>query len=301
MAAIEPDWSDLRIFLAVAEAGSLTGAAARLRLSQPTVGRRLKALEEAVGGPLFERLPNRLEPTALARDLAQLAARMREGADAVRRRLDRPDEAGRALVRVSATSSVSLFLTRHLHRLAAECPGVELALLPTRSRANLGRREAEIAVRMRRPPAEGDMVVRRLGRFGFALYATEPLAAPHRRPDGTVDLAALDHIGIGVDERPSAKAEWMDRTVPPARSVARLGEMHLRHQAARDGVGAALLPCFVGDADPGLVRLLPPPDELAEDMFLLMHADLKDRPPVRAAADALVRLFRAEERRLAGG
>ena len=80
----------------------------------------------------------------------------------------------------------------------------------------------------------------------------------------------------------------------------RIGELPLRLAAVRQGLGATLLPCFLGDREPGLCRLLPPPPELAEEVYLLVHRDLKELAPVRGVTAALVELFRSEAAALGG-
>ena len=118
------DWDHVRVFLAVADAGEFGRGALALGLSEATVGRQVAALERALNSRLFERLPNR----------------------------------------VTVTTSLALFLTGHLERLLDAAGGVPLELVNTRAAQSLPQREAEIALRMRRPPERGELVVRRVGR-----------------------------------------------------------------------------------------------------------------------------------------
>ncbi|MBP2304646.1 LysR family transcriptional regulator [Azospirillum melinis] len=288
------DWEDIRAFLATARCGSLTGAAQRLRLSSPTLGRRLKRLEDALGGPLFDRLPNRLALTALGRSVLDNAAAMGDAAAAFARNADRLSATVQP-VRVTATTSVSAFLTLHLADLLAET-GADLTILSTRNALNLAQREADIALRMDRVPAEGDLVTRRLGSFGFTLYAMRGL-----RDDwsGRWDGAAV--VGLPETRRRPSQSGWVDDTVRDrgARIVARLSELPMRLDAARRGMGLTLLPCVLGDADPALVRVVDPPAALREDVHLLVHRDRRDAPAVAAVVDALVRLFRRHAEALA--
>ncbi|MGO4127403.1 LysR family transcriptional regulator [Inquilinus sp. YAF38] len=291
----EPNWDDIRIFLAVARAGSLTEAARRLRLSQPTIGRHLRSLEELAGARLFDRLPNRLELTAQGRALLQAAGGMEEGAGAVLRQLHQAAAAETEPVQVTATSSVSLFLAGHLQALLAES-GQAIAIGTSRARANLARREADIALRMRRVPEEGDLAARRIGHIGFALYA----ARTYMEQRGHDSLAGLDFIGLLEPERTPSQSAWFDAVAARGTTRCRLGEVYLRHRAAADGLGVALLPCFLGDADDRLRRLGDPVPELAEDVYLMLHGDLRRDAAVRAVAEALAALFRRQRRGLAG-
>ncbi|GLR79600.1 LysR family transcriptional regulator [Azospirillum oryzae] len=289
------DWEDIRAFLATARCGSLTGAAQRLRLSTPTLGRRLKRLEEALDGPLFDRLPNRLELTALGRSVLESAAAMGDAAAAFARNADRLAATARP-VRVTATTSVSAFLTLHLSDLLAET-GADLTIISTRNTLNLAQREADIALRMDRVPAEGDLVTRRLGRFGFTLYAKQDL-----RGDWSGRWDGAPVVGLPETRRRPSQSGWVDDTVQErgARVVARLSELPMRLDAARRGMGVTLLPCVLGDAESALVRVIDPPSALREDVHLLVHRDRRDAPAIAAVVDALVQLFRRHAEALAG-
>jgi DNA-binding transcriptional LysR family regulator len=291
----ELDWEDIRAFLATARCGSLTGAAQRLRLSPPTLGRRLKRLEETLGGLLFDRLPNRLELTALGRSVLDSAAAMSDAAAAFARNADRLTATAQP-VRVTATTSVSAFLNVHLPDLLAET-GADLTILSTRSALNLAQREADIALRMDRVPTEGDLVTRRMGSFGFTLYA-----APGLRDDWSGRWDGTPVVGLPQTRRRPSQSGWVDDTVQErgARIVARLSELPMRLDAARRGMGMTLLPCVLGDAEPALVRVIEPPAVLHEDVHLLVHRDRRDAPAVAAVVDALVRLFRRHADALAG-
>ena len=293
------DWEDIRAFLATAHSGSLTAAAQRLRLSPPTLGRRLKRLEEALGGPLFDRLPNRLDLTALGRSVLDSAAAMGDAAAAFARNADRLTATSRP-VRVTATTSVSAFLTLHLSDLLAETgaeTGAGLTIISTRNALNLAQREADIALRMDRVPAEGDLVTRRLGRFGVTLYAKRDL-----RDDWSGRWDGATVVGLPETRRRPSQSGWVDDTVRErgAHVVARLSELPMRLDAARRGMGMTLLPCVLGDAEPALVRVIDPPSALREDVHLLVHRDRRDAPAVAAVVDALVRLFRRHAEALAG-
>ncbi|HYE01151.1 MAG TPA: LysR family transcriptional regulator [Alphaproteobacteria bacterium] len=292
------DWDDVRVFLQIARSGSLTEAAAQLRISQPTAGRRLRALEAALGAALFDRLPNELVPTPLGRELAVLAEGMADGAAALLRRAQAAAAAPALPVRITATGSVSLFLAGQAGALMAGAPGAEIVLAATRDTLNLAMREAEIALRMRRPPASGDLVVRRLGRIAFGLYGARRYLA--ERTAAEIAAGRLNYIGLAAGGRAESQSAWVDRAAAEGWMRLRLADVALRHRAVADGVGVSLLPCFLGDGDPGLLRLGPPPEALVEDIHLLIHRDLRDSPPVRAVANALIRLFRAQGPALRG-
>lgn len=293
-----PRWDDVRVFLAVARTGSLIEAADALRVSEATISRRLRALEDRLAVRLFNRLPNRVVLTPLGERLVAASITMEDGAAAFERGALAESGIADASVRVTATTSVALFVTRHLDAILAAAAGVRLQLLDTRATLNLSRREAEIALRMRRPPEAGNLSVRKIGRIAFTLYAAREYL-DQQGMSRSVSLERLAFIALRHD-RSSRQSCWLDRIAGEAPMRVRLDDVHLRVEAVRRGLGVTLLPCFVGDAEPSFCRLLAPPPELAEDVFLLVHQDLRNLPALAAVGLALVGLFRKEAAALLG-
>lgn len=284
------DWEGIRLFAAIAEAGSLTRAAQRTGVSQPTLSRKLKNLEDGFGGSLFERLPNQLVLTALGGQLIDMARAMATTAESLERRALGLVRSGHEPIRVSATMTVSALLVRNIVALfeAASGQGCELHIETSRATASLAYREADIAIRHRHYPPEGHVRVRRLGALGFCMYGPARTA-----PRGVIGL---------VQDRPPPQPGWVDdhadRQDLPV--VARVGEFHLRQEAAAAGLGATLLPCFFGDQDRRLQRLGQPVPELEEDIFMLMRDEPGAQPGIRAIAGCIFDIFRTNAERLAG-
>lgn len=286
------DWDDIRVFMEVAGARSLTVAARHTGLSQPTISRRLKSMEDTIGGALFERFPNRIELTPLGKELIEPALAMKTGAESIRRRAELFVRGRAQAIRVSTTMSVSQFLCQHLGELAqlAARHGGELHIEPTREILNFAFRQTDLAVRLRGYPEHGPAKVRRIGRVSSAVYG--------RRGAGA---AARGVIGL-TKNRPPPQPEWLDRYAADRclPVVVRLGEFFQRYAAVKGGVGVSLLPCFLGDADASLERLGDVPRELDEDAFLLFHPDMADLPAVRAVADGISDLFAVHRSQLCG-
>jgi DNA-binding transcriptional LysR family regulator len=287
-APAEPRWDDLRVFLAVVAHGSLNAAARALRVSQPTIARRMRAVEEALGVPLVHRGANQVTLTEAGRAVLEAASPMAEAAAAVPRSAAayRPDP--HAPVRITATASVTMFLSLHAPALALSAAPAEVAFLPTRRRLDLAAGEADIALRMRRLPNGADLIGRRLGRIAFAMYQ-------HR--DDTSDAV----IAPPEDPDLSRQAAFVARFAAKRTIAARIGDMPIRYQAARAKLGSAFLPCWLGDSDPDLRRVTDVPDELTEDVFLVMHVRSRRRREIARVAEALKTLFRREAKTLAGG
>ena len=283
-----PSWDDLRIFLAVVAHGSMNAAAKALGQSQPTVARRIKVLEDDLGVSLFQRGPNNLELTEAGRAVLEASAPMAEAASAVPRTAAayRPDP--EAPVRITATASVTMFLSLHAAELHKAAAPVEIAFIPTRRRLDLGSGEADIALRMRKlPEGSEDLVARKVGQLAYALYARDmnPLAviAPPEDPDLSRQAAYVI-------------AYAKNRTI-----AARIGDMPIRYQAAKAGLGAACLPCWLGDGDDALVRVAEPAGTLFDEVYLMIHRRSRERPNVIRVADAVAALFKRHQKALAGG
>jgi DNA-binding transcriptional LysR family regulator len=280
------DWNDVRIFLSVAEAGSLAKAAERLGISIATVSRRLEALETALGQRLFDRRANRVELTAVAKTLVATARTMGEGADAMGRLAQGALGQGPEIIRITATMSMSWFISGHLAMLRSACPGVIFEVSATRAKLSLPQREADIAIRMRRPPDNGDLIVRRIGNVGHGLYATRAYLESLPAVVTSANLHSLHVIGSLRVVELSQQEQWIAANIGAERIIARMSEGVLREAAAVAGLGALLVPCVFGERNPLLARILAPIPALQEDVFILVHRDLIDVPRVRQAVDA---------------
>lgn len=283
-----PDWDDIRIFHAIARGGSLALAATRLGLSEATVARRLKALESELRLQLFRREANRLTLTPTGSELFAHASEV----EAAARRFASHATGARALadapVRITATTSISLFLTMHATAISAEAGGVEIDIISTRDRLDLARGQADIALRMRKVPEEPGYFGQKVGRLMQALYvrrdvdpATAPIISVSRETSSRID----DHIMAYAAGRPIA---------------ARVGDSAARYESIRSAGALSMAPCFMADADPRLVRLQPPPLATSDEIFLVSHAVSRQRPAVMAVLAAIRNVFRAHRAMLDG-
>ncbi len=293
-------WDDLRTFLEVARRGTLPEAARVLGVSPATAGRRVQRLEGVLGAPLFDRLPNRLALTHLGQELAEVGAAMQQGAAAIAQQASLRTAPADAPVRVTATGSVSLFLAANARRLTglAAAENVAVSVTATKAALDVAGGEADVALRMRRLPECGPLAGRRLGRVAFTVYVARCLWDRVGQPGN--DWRSMDVVGLTETARSPSQSQWLDEAAAACGASVRLrlGEVAMRHRAVRDGAGASLLPCFLGDCDPALVRLLPPPSHLIEDVYLLLHE--RRNCAVRAVADALGKMFLDEADVLGG-
>ncbi len=279
------DWNGPQLALAVHRAGGLTGAAKSLGIDHSTVFRRLAALETRLGVRLFERLPGgSYETTSAGERMAAAAERMEDEAFALDRDIAGHDH--RLSGRLRVTSSETLahrVLTRHLAAFREAHPGIVVELAIHNRVLSLSRREADIALRPIRPK-EGDLWGRKLADVAWTFYAAHDyLDANDGRLSSLEDLS--HHALIGWEENAAGimAADWLGRTVPIDAFVYRTSSLVNQFAAAKAGIGMALLPCYLGDGDPGLCRALPVPiDELKGELWIVTHADLKGTARVRA-------------------
>lgn len=279
------DWDDLRVFLELARAGSLSAAARSLRLSHATVGRRLAALESALGRSLMERRPDGYVLTEEGESVRALAEAMDERAQAIRRR--EGDDAGLSgTVRLTMTQALAdIFLIPRLGPLRAANPSLNLEIIVDNRTLSLARREADLAIRLARPQ-RGDLVGRRLATLGYGLYAA---------PDAPDTLIAYDESMAELPE-----ALWLDRHGGGRRVAFRSNSVQGQLAAAVAGFGTAFLPCMLADGVPGLERHPLPGPPLTREAWLLVHRDRREVPRVRTVIEHLVAVFTAERDRLEG-
>lgn len=281
-------WGDFAVVLALARAGSLAGAAERLGVNTSTVGRRLDALEAALGVHLFDRSPTGMAPTELAEALLPIAEAMeRSVADAVRLVEGRETEP-EGTVRITAPPGVAnWFVAPSLVRLRQRHPKLVIELDAAIGYADLTRRDADIALRATRPRS-GDLLAVRLTEADSVIVAAPSLI----QRTGKLDrLDAIDWITWGPDLAGLPDARWIAANVDAARIVLRTSSMDAQIQAARAGLGAILVGRpfleWIGLEPVPLSRSLAGrlPKTPNGALWLVGHRALRDVPRIRAVWD----------------
>ncbi|HEU4410053.1 MAG TPA: LysR substrate-binding domain-containing protein [Polyangiaceae bacterium] len=280
-------WDDQRVFLAVLEGGSLSAAARRLGLAQPTVRARLEALEQALGTVLFTRSAQGLLPTERARGLGDHVRAMAHASDAFVRAASAPAGEVAGAVRIAASEFVGVeVLPPMLARLRARHPDLAIELALSNATANLAEQEADVAVRMH-PPSQDTVVARKVGAVALGFFAHRDYVARRGRPEAPADLAAHDVIG---PDRAPFDLRLAEAALPApalARFVVRTDSHPAQLAAARAGLGVAVVQRPVGLADPHLVHLLPDLVVATLPLWVVTHRDLRAVPRVRATLDHL--------------
>ncbi len=290
------EWDDLRVFLTLSRESNLTATARRLGVSHPTIARRIKSLEDAIGARLFDRLPDRFVLTPAGEELMADAQSMERAAESIHRRSAGLTDTAHGTVRISAGEAMTAFLASHLPRLRRNLQCVEFELIASHMLANLSRREADLLIREQVPDL-ASIVTRRLGRVAYAVYGSPAIAVADTARD---TLRQLPWISFDEEHSYMPGQSWLFELLDGARAAVRVNDWLVLHDAARAGAGLAVLPCYVGDGDRVLRRIGPILEDVSADQWLLVHRDLRDLARIRAVIDALVLLFQEERGTLEG-
>lgn len=271
------EWSDVRIFLAILRAGTLGGAARTLGLSHPTVGRRLRALEQAMGHTLFQRTADGLVPTEESVAITALAEQMEDGALAMERRLAGREQTLQGSLRISSADWFGAYvLPPIIASFVKTYPHVEVEVLTGTRLFNLAQREADIAFRIV-PFDAPDIVQRRLTRLTYGAYVAADLPDPVFGDGAGFRLITMD---TSTGQFPDIA--WLRESFPNARPVLASNNRNVQARLCGQGIGIAVLPQVVGDQAPGLRRLGLPSEPPSRDIWMGYHRDLKRLQRLRA-------------------
>ncbi|MBR1124664.1 LysR family transcriptional regulator [Bradyrhizobium lablabi] len=300
------DWDNLRYVLAVADAGSLAGAARLLGVNHTTVLRRLGAFEDQLGVRLFERLPTGYVLTAGGEELIAAARRIDDTVATLGRKLTGQDLRLSGVVRVTTTDTLmGSILPEILAAFRTAHPGIQLEIALSNSMFNLSKRDADVAIRPAKDPPES-LIGRQVANVAFAVYGSPDYLAKH---DSAGGLAAHRWVAPDDSLAETSVAAWMRSELRGSEIALRAGSLLALRQAAEAGLGLAALPCYLGDMSPGLVCVHAPIAAMQTALWILTHEDLRHTARIRAfiefAAAALSRrrplLEGAESRPRAAG
>lgn len=265
-------WDDMRTVLAIAQAGSLSGAARELGVSHATVFRRLGAIEQRLGVKLFDRGRDGYAPTSAGEDVAEAAARIEAEVVGVERRVAGRDLLPSGTLRVTTTDTLlNGLLSPIFADFRRSYPEISLEIAVSNVLLSLSRREADLAVRPTQSPPE-NLVGRRVGSIAQAVYGA---SAVFPREDEPLELEAVDWIGPDETLWYRQLDAWMKEQGYDAQCHYRVDSLQGMLAGVRDGIGVAVLPCYLADGDVRLVRLSDTLPELANDLWLLTHPDLR--------------------------
>lgn len=293
------DWDDLRYFLAVASHGSTLAAGRAMRVSQTTVARRIAALEHGVALPLFDRHQAGYRLTPAGAELLQLALEVEASAArfedaALARSRDRGGIVRLTTEEVFATT----LLAPMLRELRESHPEIHIDLDTSQSVRDLGAGEADIAIRGTSLAQPAGTVGRRLCRDDWTLYCSREYGERHGVPRSIAELRRHPLIGGGGGNLWREYQSWLRQLGLEDQVAMHHGTSSGLLSAVRSGIGLAVLPCIAADADPELVRCLPPRSDNQRDFWILTHERVRRTPHIRLAMDFLYDRLSAHVRAL---
>jgi DNA-binding transcriptional LysR family regulator len=292
------DWNDTRFFLAVARARSLSGAGRTLKVEQSTVGRRLQALETALGARLFDRTPAGHLLTTAGEALLARAERIEDEALSAERALLGREGRVAGEVRMTTPQAFgNLVIAPLLAELHAQQPEIVVELLADNANLSLTKREADLAMRLGRPQ-QPLLIIRRLGAVANGIYASRAYLARRGRPRGG-DLTGHDVVDYDDSYLQKQAISWFHQHTRGGRRTVRVNNSHGLAAAIQAGMGLGPLPCWLGDGTPGLERVMPA-QGFVQDLWLVLHRDLRYVARIRAVADFFVAGLRRLAPRLLG-
>ncbi|MEZ5652028.1 MAG: LysR family transcriptional regulator [Burkholderiaceae bacterium] len=289
-------WDDLRYVLAVAEEGSMNRAARRLEVNHATVLRRIARLETEIGRPLFVRQANTYLLTSAGQSIVGVAADFEARLALLDERAGAEVTALGGNLRVTTTDSLMVgLLADPVAEFQREHPGVALEFSITNHLLDLSRRHADVAIRPTRAPPQTLHAVR-VADLAFGLYVAReyPLAG--------AEVGDPRHRWLVIDDSVMGPAmhEWLRRQVSDTNPMLRADSFVAIGSAAVRGLGLALLPCFMGDGHPELVRVQGPLDEVVTGLWVLRRPESVRVARVAAFCDAMTRALVAQADRLSG-
>ncbi len=290
------DWDDLRFFLAVARAGTLTLAASRLKTDHATVSRRITGLETALKARLFERRPQGTTLTEAGTRLLASAETIETAAVSAQNTIGDANLALSGVVRIAAPDGFgTLFLSARLAQLNALYPDLTIQLVSIPRAVSVSKREADIAVVIN-PPEEGRLRVKRLTNYVLHFYASAAYLAQHGKPDSLEALKSHRLITYVPDLLFSAELNFMPDLFSPAyrrfECASALGQL----EAVKAGAGIGILHDYTASADARLIKLLPE-HSFSRAYWIVTHADSQDLLRIRTIVDFITEEVKAARAR----
>ena len=279
------DWDDLRYVLAVSRDQSLSLAGSRLGVSHTTVGRRVRAIEDALGVRLFDRTPDAFVTTAAGQDIADVAEKVEAEVLLLEGRVLGRDAQLQGRVRVATMDMLLRKCLRGFSSFMTRYPSVDLTVTSSEENVSLLRREADVALRLTNKPPEY-LVGRRVGRVSFCVFGERRLVERIGK-DAQYNEFPWLHWDERLDMRPID--EWLQQNAPKATIAMRIGTSGgtAFREAIATGIGVQFLATFEGDDDPRLARIGRPIPQFEHDIWLLTLPDLRNTNRIRAFMDHL--------------
>ncbi len=282
------DWNALKIFLAVAQTGTLAGAANKLGVNHSTVFRRLQSFEEEVGGRLFERINNRYTLTLMGQEMLEKGKGIEDSFDTLERQVVGKDFQPKGIVKITAPTNIAYrLLPGYLESFRLAYPDIHIELLVSNLEFNMSNRQADIAVRATPSPPE-HLVGRKVRNITWGIYAGNAYIRKFGKPSNIKDLKTHSIIGATGNLSGLPAFTWLDKEHFQQISI-RSDELVAISYLAEAGHGLALLPD--DQARPELNKLFTVEVGSKSDLWLLTHPDLRNVERIKLVMQHLTQAF----------
>ena len=274
------NWDDLRLFLAVARTGSISGAASQLGVQHSTVSRRIRKFEEKLGTRLLERKTGRYELTQAGENVREASARIEREVLGVDGALLGKDTQQVGPLKVAALNNMaSTVLMPMFASFSKKLPQIELHIIVSNIDASLSQREADVAIRLTNTPTD-TLIGKRLATVASCIYGSRKYLKQLRKRGGEPDWIGVECCGF--------HKSWTKQLSSEQSHHFYSDDTQLTHAALRSDLGVSILPCFMGDSDPLLERYGEPDPAYNLGLWILLHPDLKRTARVLAFRDHMI-------------
>lgn len=285
------DWNHLRAFLATVETGSLSAAARKLGLTQPTLGRQIAALETALSLMLFERNGRQLALTDAGRELVPSARNMGTAANHLSLTASGQRSELSGLVRITASdATAACLLPEAIRQIRISAPQIRLEIVATDDIQDLMKREADIAVRHVRPE-QPNLMARLLREKSGHFYAAKSYLDARGRPTEISDLARHDWIAMGAVDRMQTYLENMGIPLPADAFLVNSENSLVAWEMARAGLGIAPMDDDIAALSPQMEKVLPDHFDVSFPVWLVTHREIHTSPRIRLVFDVLAQVL----------
>lgn len=274
-------WDDYRLVLAIHRASGLPGAADTMGVTLSTIFRRLERVEQSLEVRLFERTKGFYQPTDAGQELVLAAERMEQEALAGDRAVTGRDQQLVGNVRITSTESIAAcFLTRHIPSFQKQYPGLSVEIIAADRKLSLADREADIALRPRRPKEE-TLVGRKIGELKWGIYTNAANVKTYSNISKLSDLSGLDLIGWEGSPAATDTMNFLKQGIGNFNITCQSSSLLTNASLAAAGKMLAPLPCMVGSMWPNLKPVLSPLKDSIGELWIVTHEDLRRNARIR--------------------
>ncbi len=274
------NWSDIRVFLAVFRHGSTLAASRKLRMAQPTVSRRIDALEAEVGLTLFDRDTRGFRPTGYARDLLALTEDMERVAEKFAQKIEELSKP--KTIRITAPDSFSEQVMDIFSEFSAQTKGVDFEFIHSIRVLDLAAGEADIAIRITKDEPDQDLICRRIRDAKWAMFGSKPYADRFGLPKSEADLKGHRFVTFQNAAVPDYLHRWLAERVDPEQIIAFYQSTELMKAAIRSGQGLGLVNLRIARKDNSLIRCFGDIEEVTRQHLMLISPEAYRRPEVKS-------------------